>query len=91
MADEAAADIWVDSWFTIWYAPRATIRRIVDADPHKFVVGLAFAAGALASLYSLLNPSANARLPHFGPIGIVIGVAFSGVVSIISLYGLAAL
>jgi Yip1 domain len=91
MADEAAADIWVDSWFTIWYAPRATIRRIVDADPHKFVIGLAFAAGALASLYSLLNPSANAHLPHFGPIGVALGVILSGVASIVSLYGLAAL
>ncbi len=91
MADEAAADIWVDSWFTIWYQPRATIRRIVDADPHKFVLGLAFAAGAVASLYSLLNPAANSHWPHLGPIGIALGVIFSGVVSVISLYGLAAL
>ena len=41
MADEAASDIWVNSWFTIWYEPRATIRRIVDTDAHRFVAGIA--------------------------------------------------
>jgi hypothetical protein len=36
-----AGDVWVDSWFSIWYRPRAAIRAIVDTDARKFVLGLA--------------------------------------------------
>ena len=96
MADEAASDIWVNSWFTIWYEPRATIRRIVDTDAHRFVVGIAFVSGAMAAIYSqvaasTVNISELPHLPHFGTIGLTVGAIISGVLSVISLYGLAAL
>jgi hypothetical protein len=96
MADEAASDIWVNSWFTIWYEPRSTIRRIVDADAHRFVVGIAFVSGAMAAIYSqvaasTVNISELPHLPHFGTIGLTVGAIISGVLSVISLYGLAAL
>jgi hypothetical protein len=96
MADEAASDIWVNSWFTIWYEPRSTIRRIVDADAHRFVVGIAFVSGAMAAIYSqvaasTVNISELPHLPHFGTIGLSVGAIISGVLSVISLYGLAAL
>jgi hypothetical protein len=96
MADEAASDIWVNSWFTIWYEPRATIRRIVDTDAHRFVAGIAFVSGATATIYSqvavsTVNISELPHLPHFGTIGLTLSTIISGVLSIISLYGLAAL
>jgi hypothetical protein len=50
MADDAAGDMWVDSWFTIWYRPRATIRRIVETNQRKFVLLIAWLVGAFAAL-----------------------------------------
>jgi hypothetical protein len=96
MADEAANDIWVNSWFTIWYEPRSTIRRIVDTDARRFVVGIAFVTGAMASIYSqvavsTVSVSSLPHLPRFGTIGLTLSTIISGVLSVISLYGLAAL
>ncbi len=100
MADEVAddaGDVWVDSWFTIWYRPRATMRRIVDTDPRKFVLLIAWMAGALAALNSQVMvatidlPANVPHLPRLGPIGIAIAAFIFGVISIVSLYGLAAL
>ena len=50
MDGEISRANWLSPWFTIWTSPRATIRRIVDADPDKFVLGIAWTAGALAAL-----------------------------------------
>jgi hypothetical protein len=50
MNGEISSADWLAPWFTIWISPRATIRRIVDADPDKFVLGIAWVAGALAAL-----------------------------------------
>ena len=97
MADEAAGDVWVDSWFTIWYRPCATMRLIVATDPRKFVLGLAWFAGALAALNSQVMLSATdlppnlPHLPHFGPFGIAVIAFLSGLLSVISIYGLGAL
>src|SRR5713226_6970140 len=101
MADEAAdaatGDVWVDSWLTIWYRPRTTIRRIVDTDPRKFVLGIAWIAGALAVLNSQVMlatielPAHVPHLPRLGPIGVAIAALFCGVLSVLGLYGLAAL
>jgi len=97
MADAVAGDVWVDSWFSIWYRPRATIRAIVDTDARKFVLGLAWFAGALAGLNSQVMlatvdlPSNLPHLPRFGPFGIAMVALFSGLVSVASIYGLGAL
>jgi Yip1 domain len=97
MADAAVGDVWVDSWFSIWYRPRATIRAIVDTDPRKFVLGLAWFAGALAGLNSQVMlatadlPSNFPHLPHFGPFGVAMVAMFSGLLSVASIYGLGAL
>jgi Yip1 domain len=97
MADAVAGDIWVDSWFSIWYRPRATIRAIVETDPRKFVLGLAWFAGALAGLNSqvmLATADLPSNFPHFprlGPFGIAMVALFSGLLSIASIYGLGAL
>jgi hypothetical protein len=97
MADAVVGDVWVDSWFSIWYRPRATIRAIVDTDPRKFVLGLAWFAGALAGLNSQVMlatadlPSNFPHLPHFGPFGVAMVAMFSGLLSVASIYGLGAL
>ena len=97
MADLAAGDVWVDSWITIWYQPRATMRRIVATDPRKFVIGIAWMAGALAALNNQVAiatfdyPENVPHLPRLGPIGVAIAAFLFGVISIVSLYGLAAL
>jgi Yip1-like protein len=96
-ADAAADDVWVDSWFTIWYRPRATMRRIVDTDPTRFVLGIAWLVGALGVLSSQVIvattdfPADVPHLPQLGPIGIAIAAFVSGAISVVSLYGLAAL
>lgn len=97
MADVLASDVWVDSWFSIWYRPRATIRAIVDTDPRRFVIGLAWFGGALAGLNSQVMlasvdlPSNLPHLPRFGPFGIAMVALFSGLLSVASVYGLGAL
>jgi hypothetical protein len=95
MADDAAGDMWVDSWFTIWYRPRATIRRIVETNQRKFVLLIAWLVGAFAALNmqvmaARIDLPANVyHLSRFGPIAIFAFI--SGVLSIVTLYGLAAL
>ncbi|HEX3409588.1 MAG TPA: Yip1 family protein [Candidatus Binataceae bacterium] len=101
MADEgvehAAGDVWVDSWLSIWYRPRSTIRRIVDTDARKFVLVIAWLAGAMAAINSQIATTSvelPATVPHFprlGPIGITIAAIISGLFGIIGIYGLAPL
>ena len=50
MTGETSDANWLAPWVTIWTSPRATIRRIVDTDPGKFAVGIAWVAGALGAL-----------------------------------------
>jgi hypothetical protein len=90
-----AGDLWVDAWFSLWYRPRATMRLILDTDPRKFVLPIAFAAGVVAGVYGVVAPPSiePSNLPHLhlGPIGIAIAIVISGLVSIVTLYGLASL
>ncbi len=60
MDADAAGNIWIEAWLSILIRPRATIRRIIDADPRKFTVGIAFVAGALAAL----SPASRTLAPH---------------------------
>ena len=48
MANGAGGSI--TSFFTIWTAPRATIRRIVDTDPTRNAVALAASSAAISAL-----------------------------------------
>ncbi len=100
MADEVAAaagNIRIGSWLTIWYRPRATIRRIVDTDPTRFVLGIAWIAGALGVLNSQVMlttidlPPKLPHLPRLGASGIAIAAFIIGVGNIVVLYCLAAL
>ncbi len=99
MDGAAAGDIWVEAWLAIWIRPRATMRRIVAADPRKFVLGIAFVAGALAALGMRVNmavaPIAPAhmpmRMPHLGPFGVAIAALLTGGFSVAMLYAFGAL
>jgi len=87
----------VTPWFTIWFSPRATIRKIVEADPRRFAVGIAWIAGALAALdleMQFNSGQASPNMPDFvinwlgsiGSLGLA-GLAFSlGVMGVIMLY-----
>jgi hypothetical protein len=95
-AADAAGDVWVDSWLTIWYQPRATMRRIVDTDPTRFVLGIAWLAGALAALSSQVMAATSGvptvvHMPRLGPFGVAIAAFLFGVISVMTIYGLAKL
>lgn len=97
MDGTATGDIWVEAWLSIWVRPRATIRRIIDADPRKFAVGIAFVAGALAMVNiraNLVNapmPHMHMRLPQIGPLGLALAALFMGGANVAMLFVFGAL
>ena len=48
---------------TIWFAPRQTIRRLVDADPHKHVYLLAILSGIILTLNRASSTNLGDRIP----------------------------
>ncbi len=87
MASEAAAAIG-SPWITIWIRPRATIRRIVDTDPHYRVVFLAMLTGALSGLESRWSgpPAAGAPGAALWPLLVVASVVTGGIFGVVGLY-----
>jgi len=93
---DTVADL-VIPWFTICFSPRATIRKIVDSNPRRFAVGIAWIAGALAALdleIQFNSGQAPPNIPEFvinrlgsmGSFGLA-GFAFSlGVLGVVMLY-----
>lgn len=87
MASEAHAAIG-SSWVTIWTHPRATIRRIVDTDPHYQVAFLAMLTGALSVLESQWSRPPISAVPRTAAVwpllvvGSVVGGAILGVVGL---------
>ncbi len=82
----------IASFFTIWTAPRATIRRIVDSDPTRNVIALAAigpAIGALAGQWSKALGS-NAALPVLWPIWVGVSVAIQAALGVLFLFILGA-
>lgn len=49
-------------WLTIWVRPRATMRRILDADPRRRVIALMLAAAVVGALNIATEPSIPALL-----------------------------
>ena len=91
MANGAGGSI--TSFFTIWTAPRATIRRIVDTDPTRNVIALAAvgpAIGMLASQWSRALDN-NANLSVLWPLWVALIVALSAAVGVLSVFILGAL
>ena len=86
MADAAGGSI--TPFFTIWTEPRATIRRIVDTDPTRYVVALAAigpAINALAGQWSKAMDS-TANLSVLWPLWVAFNVAFQAVLGVVFLY-----
>ena len=53
MDAQAETADWISPFFTILFSPRETIRKIVDTDPTRYVIGLAWIAGAVSELPAL--------------------------------------
>jgi hypothetical protein len=90
MADGAGDSI--TPFFSIWTAPRATIRRIVDTDPKRNVVALAAtgpAIGALAGQWSKAMQN-NANLSVLWPLWVAFVVAIQAALGVVFLFILAA-
>ena len=75
-------------FFTIWIAPRATIRRIVDTDPTRHVLMLAALAPALNALFTQWSKGAgnSASLSVLWPVWVVLSVTFQAGLGILILY-----
>jgi len=75
-------------FFTIWTEPRATIRRIVDSDPTRYVIALAAigpAMNALAGQWSKALTN-NANLSVLWPLWVAASVAIQAALEIIFLF-----
>lgn len=87
---------WIAPFFTIWIAPRATIRKIVDVDPNRFVVGIAWIGGALAALDfemelnggQLPASAAGIDIPSLGSVGLAVFAFVLGLLGVAAVYGL---
>src|SRR5579863_4437802 len=75
-------------FLSIWTEPRATIRRIVDADPTRYVLALAAIGPALSSLVRQWSAAMNgtANLPVIWPLLVAFNVAASAVAGVLLLY-----
>jgi hypothetical protein len=94
MDAQAEATDWISPFFTILFSPRETIRKIVDTDPTRYVIGLAWISGAISALNSKIQ-LANLKLPEgypqvplpeSGPIGTAITSFVVGLMTIAMIY-----
>ena len=75
-----AADAIGNPWVTIWTQPRATIRRIVDADVRYHVIFLAMLWGALSRLELRWSQAPTGSIWPLIVVGSVILGAIGGVI-----------
>lgn len=78
----------ITSFFTIWTAPRATIRRIVDTDPTRNAVALAASSAAISALSGQWSKALgnNANLSIWWPLWVGFVVALSAALGVLSLF-----
>ena len=74
----------MNPWFTIWVAPRATMRQILDSDPRRMVHLLAAAGGAVQGLEGHIPEV----LSELVPLSLLVGfkVTFGALFAVIALY-----
>lgn len=78
----------ITPFFTIWTEPRATIRRIVDSDPTRYVIPLAAigpAMNALAGQWSKAL-SNNANLSVLWPLWVAVSVVLEAALGVVLLF-----
>jgi hypothetical protein len=75
-------------FFSLWIAPRQTIRRLVDADPTRYVIGLAMLSGALGRLEIAWFSALSQGTPPgpLWPVSVAFRVAIGAIVGVIGLY-----
>jgi xanthosine utilization system XapX-like protein len=75
-------------FLSLWIAPRDTIRRLIDTDPTRYVIGLAMLRGGLGRLEIAWFSALSRRTPlsPLWPVGVAIGVALGAIVGVIGLY-----
>jgi hypothetical protein len=75
-------------FFALWIAPRETMRRLVDTDPTRYVIGLAMLRGALGRLELAWFTALSQRTPlsPLWPLGVALRVALGAIVGVIGLY-----
>jgi hypothetical protein len=73
---------------TIWTEPRATIRDIVERDPHRYVLGLAALGPALVAIESAWSRELNAQIPpsFLWPVAVAFIAVAAGAFGIAVLY-----
>jgi hypothetical protein len=86
MADAAGGSI--TPFFTIWTEPRATIRRIVDTDPTRYVIALAAIGPGLNALAGQWSKamSSTSNLSVLWPVWVAFSVAFQAALGVVGLY-----
>ena len=94
MGDDAAN--WIVPFFSIWVTPRATIRRIVESNPRKFVMGIGWITGALGALLfevQMGNVAASTAAPWWavsmGPVTMAMSAFTLGLAGVGIIYALA--
>jgi hypothetical protein len=75
-------------FFTIWTAPRATIRRIVDTDPKRNVIALAAIGSGISALSGQWSKAlgSDANLSVLWPLWVALIVALSAALGVLSLF-----
>ena len=86
MADAAGGSI--TPFFTIWTEPRATIRRVVDTDPTRYVIALAAIGPALNALAGQWSKamSGNANPSVLWPLWVAFSVAIQAAIGVLGLF-----
>jgi Yip1 domain len=75
-------------FFSLWITPRGTIRRLVDSDPTRYVIGLAMLRGALGRLEIAWFSAWSQRTQPspLWPVGVAFKVLLGAIVGVIGLY-----
>jgi xanthosine utilization system XapX-like protein len=78
----------VTPFFALWTAPRETIRRLVDTDPTRYVIGLAMLRGALGRLEIAWFTALSQRSPlsPLWPVGVAVKAVLGAILGVIGLY-----
>ena len=75
-------------FFSLWIAPRETIRRLVDTDPTRYVIALAMLRGGLGRLEIAWFSALSQRTPvnPLWPVGVAFRVVLGAILGVIGLY-----
>lgn len=78
----------ITPFLTIWTEPRATIRRIVDTDPTRYVIALAAIGPGLNALAGQWSKamSNNANLSVLWPVWVAFSVAIEAALGVVGLF-----